>query len=537
MLLVLLPDFLAPAAHRRQRFPPLGPAVVAACIASDRVRVRAIDLLLDQDLLAPNDDARDAFGDGERVLRWLHGQPDAGLEALLDRTLAALDAVGGRTADIVAVSVDRGSQGAFALALTVEVKRRFGRRIVLGGVATQRIREAMIQHGVVGADVVTRASTPGDIAHVFEVALALPEDRRGAPVEPIDQVVTLVRGGRQAARAGTGWPMPDFSIYDLDRYCRDPLAPELAADAPYAGQLGRTLVLPYHFAFECQFSCAFCQNGGTQENKPVDEVVRDLARLSERWETREFVFFDTQINLLAPALSQALLAAGLDLRWSDSYRVRPREPGDLELMVRAGCASLTVGVESASDAVLKAMVKGHRSEHATELVREAASLDVMLRVNLLSSYPGETRDDFQRTCDWIQAHAPAIDDIAPSSFYLTADSPIGRDPERHGLRVRGPRSLGGTDKFRKVFDSLAYDEVGGVTWEEREPLLQQSEERLHAAWLRGRGALAQLPAFPPALMLALRRRFGRCAEARAEVRRWLNPRDPRTQPDALRTPP
>jgi radical SAM superfamily enzyme YgiQ (UPF0313 family) len=120
--------------------------------------------------------------------------------------------------------------------------------------------------------------------------------------------------------------MPDFSIYDLDRYCRDPLAPELAADAPYAGQLGRTLVLPYHFAFECQFSCAFCQNGGTQENKPVDEVVRDLARLSERWETREFVFFDTQINLLAPALSQALLAAGLDLRWSDSYRVRPREP-------------------------------------------------------------------------------------------------------------------------------------------------------------------------------------------------------------------
>lgn len=524
VLLLLMPDYLAPTMHLRQRLPPLGPAVVAASIAADDVRVRAVDMLLDQHLFAESDDERDAFGNGGRVEAWLRGREDPGLAALLDRAVTFLVARGLCDADLVAVSVDRGSQGAFALALSVEIKRRFGLRIILGGVATSMLRDVLLRLDVAGPDVITRATTPADLARVFDAAFALPEGRKGPPLEPVDGPVTLVRGGRRAARSGEGWPLPDFSIYELERYRRDALLPELQPDAPYLGQLGTSLVLPYHYAFECQFSCAFCQNGGTQDHKPMDEVVRDLAALAERWGTTEFAFFNAQVNLVAPALARALLDARLDLRWSDSYRVRPSEPGDLALMARAGCASLTVGVESASDRVLKAMVKGHRSEHATALVREATDCDILLRVNLLSCYPGETVEELQRTCDWIEENAPRIEDIAPSSFYLTADSPIGRAPERFGLRVRGQRGLIGANKFRKVYDALAYDEVDGMTWEEREPILDASEEMIRTAWRRGRGALGNLPNFSPALMVALRRRFDRRPEALLALRKWLHPR-------------
>lgn len=523
VLLVLMPDYLAPEMHTRQRLAPLGPAVVAACIAADDLRVRAVDLLMDQDALARSDDERDAFGSGRRVEAWLRGGDDPGLSALLERTIAHLDPARLRDADVIALSVDRGSQGGFALALSVELKRRFDAPVVMGGVATQVLRGHLERLGAQGPDVLTRASTPDEIRGVFELAFELPRGRKGPPLEPVDGPVRLARG-RRAARSGAGWPMPDYSIYDLSRYRRDALAPELNVDSPYAGQLGASLVLPYHFAFECQFACAFCQNGGTQDHKPVDEVVRELATLAERWGTSEFAFFNAQVNLIAPALSRALIDARLDLRWSDSYRVRPSDPGDLELMARAGCASLTVGVESASDRVLKAMVKGHRGEHATALVRDASALEIMLRVNLLPCYPGERVEDFELTRAWIEEHAGLIDDIAPSSFYLTADSPVGRDPERFGLRIRGERGLVGANKFRKVLDALAYDEVDGMTWEEREPLLDASEDALREAWERGRPAMRNLPPFPPALMVALRRRFNRRAEAFAAMRRWLDPR-------------
>lgn len=523
VLLVLMPDYLAPEMHTRQRLAPLGPAVVAACIASERVSVRAVDLLLDQDALAESDDARDAFGSGRRVEAWLRGGVDLGLSALIERTIAHLDPARLGAVDVIALSVDRGSQGGFALALGAELKRRFDAPVVLGGVATQMLRAHVERLGVQGPDVLTRASSPDEIRGVFDLAFELPRARRGPSLEPVDGPVRLARGGRRA-RSGDGWPMPDFSIYDLSRYRRDPMAPELNADSPYAGQLGASLVLPYHFAFECQFACAFCQNGGTQEHRPIDEVVRDLDTLATRWGTSEFAFFNAQVNLIAPALSRALIDARLDLRWSDSYRVRPSDPGDLELMARAGCASLTVGVESASDRVLKAMVKGHRSEHATALVRDASAVDIMLRVNLLPCYPGESAEDFELTRAWIEEHAARIDDIAPSSFYLTADSPIGRDPARFGIAVRGQRGLVGANKFRKVYDALAYDELDGMTWEEREPLLDASEDALRRAWERGRVGMSNLPPMPPALMIALRRSFSRRADAFAAMRRWLDPR-------------
>lgn len=524
VLLLLMPDYLAPDMHVWQRFPPLGPAVVAACITDARTRVQAVDLLLDQDALARDADARDAFGNGGRVGAWLQGKPDDGLESLLERTVAHIGAHRLEGADVIALSVDRGSQGAFALALSHLLKRRFEAPVVLGGVSTQVLRGHLDALGVQGPDVLTRASTPDEITRVFDVAFALPRGRRGPALEPVDGPVALVRGGRRAARGAEGWPAPDFSIYDLARYRRDAFAPQLNADVPYQGQLGPTLMLPYHFAFECQFSCAFCQNGGSQSHKPVDLVVRELAAMAERWGTTQFAFFNAQSNLIAPALSQALLDARVSLQWSDSYRVRPCEPGDLELMARAGCVSLTVGVESASDRVLKAMVKGHRREHATALVREASALEILLRVNLLSGFPGETREDLALTCAWIEEHGALVDDIAPSSFYLTADSPLGRAPERFGIRVRGPRGLIGANKFRKVYDALAYDEVDGMTWEEREPLLDASEDLLRDAWLRGRGELAGLPPIPPALMLALRARFARRRDALRAMRHWIDPR-------------
>jgi hypothetical protein len=533
VVLVLPPDFTAPEGHTKFRFPPLGPAIVAACIAEGGLRCRAIDMVLDLRRRPLSVDPS-PLSDQARIERRLaggeHGGEDGGehdeaLDAALEALLARLEPLR-EGCDLVAISVDRGSQAALVALLTVELKRRWERRIIVGGVSVDHVRGALLRAGAVGADVVTNASTPAQIRQAFAALVSLPEHRRGPPVEPNDDVIQLVRGGLRKAPSAAGWPLPDFSIYDLAGYRRDPVPLELTATPGYRGELGESLVLPYHFSFECQFSCSFCQTGGTQDHKPAAEAVRDLAALAERYGAREFLFFDTQINLLAADLSRELLAARLDVRWSDSYRVRPCEPGDLELMARAGCVSLTVGVESASERVLKSMVKGHRPEHATEMIREAHGHEMMLRVNLLTCFPGETLDELAMTRDWVRENAYAIDDIAASSFYMTADSPVGRKPERFGVRVRGPRPLDGPTRFRKSPDSLIYDEIDGMTWEQREPLLEQSEQAMRDAWVEGHAPGARLGGLSPSSMLQLRRAFSTKAELYGALARWAGRSDP-----------
>lgn len=525
VLFVLPPDVAVPAAHLSFRFPPLGPAVVAACVP--RLRFHALDLALE---LHHHPDADLAlFADDATIERHLEVRRDERVEAFLDRLAGRMRAFAD-TCEYVAISVDRGSQISFAAAFSVYVKERWDKRVIVGGVAMHRLRDLLVRTNSIGADIVTTASTPMQIRRAFDALEELPKRRRGSPIEPNDDAVVLVRGGLRKAPSPLDWPMPDFSIYDLRAYRRDALRTQFPGATQYRGEIGESLVLPYFFTFECQFSCAFCQTGGTQEHKPIDDVVLELAQLSERWQTREFLFFDTQINLHARALAQALIDARLDLRFSDSYRVRPSEPGDLELLARAGCASLTIGVESASEKVLKAMIKGHRPEQATETIREAHRNEILLRVNLLACYPGETRDDFQATCDWVRENAFALDDIAPSSFYLTADSPLGRKPERYGIRIRGPRKLEGEGKFRKSPDSLAYDEIDGLTWEEREPLLAHAEDSLRHAWIEGRGSLGKLGGYSPSTMLGLRRRFSTKAEINEFVQQCHDSSEPRESP-------
>lgn len=519
-LMVLPPDFHAPSMQLAQRFAPLGPAVVAAAVAPLRVAFRAIDLaalLHRRPLRHGHDPAR--LDDPEALDAFLRGAPDADLEGVAEELLAYLEPHR-RECDVVALSVDRGSQVPVAALLGREIKRRWGVRLIAGGVSPDRLRAVIERAGAPAIDVITRASTPAQLRAVFAALLDLPRDRAGPPLDPNPDVIELIRGGMRKAPSSAGWPMPDFGIYDLDLYRRPLLDDAMGGAHPEARAAEPHLVLPYHFAFECQFSCAFCQTGGNQEAKPIDQVVRELATLAERWGTRDFLFFNAQSNLLAPALSRSLLDAKLDLRWSDSYRVRPRDPGDLELMARAGCAGLTVGVESASDRVLKAMIKGHRADQASEMIREAHACEILLRVNILTCFPGETDDDLEETCRWVEEHAACIDDLAPSSFYLTADSPLGRHPERYGIVVRGARELRGPTKFRKAPDSLTYDEIGGLRWEEREPLLAESEERVRRAYARGRAAVDRPSAMAPSTMLGLRRRFAKKSELYTAIRRW-----------------
>ena len=453
VLFILPPDFNAPIDHKRYRFPPQGPAIVAACIAQDGMHVRIADLELSVARRALSTDLA-PLDDDSIYMAHLRGQRSEALERLASEIL---DRVGPPACDAVAFSLDRHTQIRVAALLAIEVKRRWNKPVILGGANADGAQRMLSRVGARGVDIATFASTPGEIRMAFSALRELPGDRFEIPVE----------AARQIAVDADEWPLADFSIYDLSLYRRDPFAIAPEHYKSYDGSVGARLFLPYHLSFDCQYKCTFCQRGGKQSVKSMDRVVRDLAALSERYDCRDFMLVDAQINLVAAEFAQALIDAKLGIQWTDSYRVMPSKRGVLEQLAKAGCAGLTFGVESASDRMLKKMVKGHRAADATRVVREAHDHGIMTRVNLLPCFPGETREDHLETCAWLAEMADAIDDIAPSSFYLAEGSPVGQDAEKYGIRMRGLRTLSGDHKFRKNMDSMEYDEIDGMTFEER----------------------------------------------------------------------
>ena len=512
-----------------QRLPPQGPAVVAAVLGEMGQPVVPLDLARELDLrpLARDgiDGAEEAgawslLRDDARVEAHVRGASDPHIERVVAALIARLEALllrAGSSFDrlrAVAISVERHSQLPFVSLLARAIKRRAGCAIAVGGQNPRLLVAYFTRAGSQGGspggarletspvDIASRARTPDELRRVFSALLEIPSGREGAAVDPLvdDQAIP-----------SEGWPLPDYGIYDLDayRYAADARGKEPAPSG--------TLVLPYTPAFGCQFACAFCQDRMQQVPKPPHKIVEDLAALVERWGVRDFAFMSSQINVQARELSGAIQRAGLGIHWSDSYRVHPSPEGTIGEMAAAGCVGLTFGVESAAPAVLRRMRKGHRAEQATRVLREAHEAEIMTRVNLLPGFPGETRADFEQTVSWLSENAERIDDMAPSSFYLDADSPIGREPERFGLKMRGERELGGEHRYRKSVRSRTYDEIDGMSWEEREATLFASEDRLREVWSRARGARRLAGGLSVVRMLLLRRQASTKAAIYADM--------------------
>ena len=508
VLILLLPDVRAIPEQRVRRLPPQGAALLAAMCGDLGLTTRVVDLERSA-VAAPLDDPTGLLADDGRLWAAAAQVSDPSAAALVAQVLAR---VGDLRADAVLLSLERHTQASLAALVGAALKRHAGVPVAVGGASGGTLARQLAAAGVVGIDVATAARTPAEVGAILGVLLGLPRDRREPAVEPLSSI---------EPPPSAGWPLPDFGVYDLAAYRQ-----ALPGDDPARG----TLVLPYTPSFGCAFRCAFCQDAQPQAAQPAAKVVGDLAALGERWGARDFLFLSCQLNRDGAALARAVADAGLDVRWSDSWRVTPSPAGVFDTLARGGCVGLTFGVESASRRMLHRMRKGHRPEDATRVVREAAATGIFTRVNLLPCFPGETAAELDETVAWVRANADAIDDLAPSSFYLDAESPIGRAPERFGLHLRGARELEGEDRFRKSARAVTYDEDGGLTWEERQRTLRPAEEALRAAWHEGRGGRLPTGDLDAVTMLLLRRthatREGALAAALARRRATAAPVEP-----------
>jgi radical SAM superfamily enzyme YgiQ (UPF0313 family) len=110
----------------------------------------------------------------------------------------------------------------------------------------------------------------------------------------------------------------------------------------------------------------------------------------------------------------------------------------MEKMKKSGCYNIFIGLESGCDRTLKKMNKGFTVDQAERFFRKLRSVNLNFGVSLMVGYPGETREDFEESLNFIiknKEWIPKIEQINPFTYYE------GTEADREGDYRLHPESL------------------------------------------------------------------------------------------------
>lgn len=161
-------------------------------------------------------------------------------------------------------------------------------------------------------------------------------------------------------------------------------------------------------SYGCPFRCEFCNfvRGDRKGHvKPLAGLISELTRIADRG-IRYVRFVDDNFRLGRSdlnAVCKAFVSEGLDLKWMSFIRASTLAKADLELLRRAGCIEVQMGVESADREVLKKMNKKSDPEMYSRVIRDLLDAGINCSCCFLAGFPGETAESFRRTVDFIES--------------------------------------------------------------------------------------------------------------------------------------
>jgi len=187
----------------------------------------------------------------------------------------------------------------------------------------------------------------------------------------------------------------------------------------------------------CPFRCAYCGSPalwhGTVRLRSVENVMGELELLKKKYRTSNIHFADDTFTLKkarAKEICQQIIDRSLDIRWLCDTRADCLDKELIELMKKAGCIRLKIGVESGSNRVLKAMRKGETKEKIRRSVQWIKEVGVPFTAYFMTGFPEETNEDLKETIDFareLDADYNSLSVLAP--YYGTQ---VWKDLEKSG---------------------------------------------------------------------------------------------------------
>lgn len=183
-------------------------------------------------------------------------------------------------------------------------------------------------------------------------------------------------------------PRPRHELFPLHRYH----LPHLVSH-PFASVM---------VGFGCPYRCRFCPFERLPYRlRPVDEVLEELRSLDalgvpELWLKDQTFGVDRRHTA---ELLGRWTAEGMRFSWSCEARADLLDDEILRAMARAGCHTVMLGVESASQAVLDRYRKDLRLERVETAIRQCRDLGIRTLAHFCLGLPGETPESLRSVVD------------------------------------------------------------------------------------------------------------------------------------------
>jgi magnesium-protoporphyrin IX monomethyl ester (oxidative) cyclase len=192
---------------------------------------------------------------------------------------------------------------------------------------------------------------------------------------------------------------PYWDIFPLDKY--------FEINNPHGSPSRRQPFLPVVTSRGCPFECVFCSInnlwGRVYRKRSPENVLSELDYLKGKFGVKEILFEDDNLTLdnsRAKRIFQGMIDRGLDMVWSTPNGLAAQTLDDqtLELMKKSGCYSISIGVESGDEHILKDVIKKPvMTEKIKSVVSKAKGLGLKISLFFVIGLPGEARGHIRNT--------------------------------------------------------------------------------------------------------------------------------------------
>jgi magnesium-protoporphyrin IX monomethyl ester (oxidative) cyclase len=194
-------------------------------------------------------------------------------------------------------------------------------------------------------------------------------------------------------------PFPYWDIFPLKKYFK--------INNPHGSPAKNTSFLPVITSRGCPFECIFCSIhnlwGRNYRTRSAENVLKELDYLVHRFGIKEILFEDDNLTLdkeRAEEIFRGIIHRNLDILWSvpNGVAVQTLDDDVLESMKKSGCYSISLGIESGDEYVLKNIIRKPLTLFRVKSVlRKALALNLETSAFFVVGLPGENLTNLKNT--------------------------------------------------------------------------------------------------------------------------------------------
>jgi len=120
-----------------------------------------------------------------------------------------------------------------------------------------------------------------------------------------------------------------------------------------------------------------------------------------------------------------------DFQWFSYFRCANADDESFDLLARAGCKGVFLGIESADKKVLRTMNKGATPEKYAYGLKKLHEQGIITYASFIIGHPGETEESAQNTLNFVRETSPTF--YSFETFFYDKKVPIGQKAAEFNL--------------------------------------------------------------------------------------------------------